>query len=121
MKDSREFDSTVKAFIDEIEWVRERKDLELLESLGDDLENYLHFNAYLYKGTSEYCEYLPAGSLSKNGGQVRGRSEGRCELCGKEGTQIHHLAKRGSLVVYHLPELLINLCCRCHRKFHGEG
>lgn len=117
----KEFDLTIKAFIDEIVYAREKRDFELLDSLSSDLRDYLGVNAYLYKGLSKYCNRVPKGFLSRNRDLVRDRAQGRCEIRGEKGTQTHHLCGRGSLMVYHLPELLIHLCCKCHRRFHEGG
>ncbi len=40
-------------------------------------------------------------------------------VCGKIGVEVHHLAGRSKMNVYHLPEFLIYVCRDCHKKFHG--
>lgn len=117
----QEFNLTVKAFIEEIQNARGKRDFELLDSLSYDLKTYLWKHSAEMKGYSEYSERVSRGYLSENRKTVKERSKGKCEVCGGRGTQVHHLIGRGSLKVYHVPELLIYVCCWCHRKFHGGG
>lgn len=117
----KEYNLTVQAFIEEIQHARKKRDFELLDALSGDLKNYLWNHAAEFKGFSEYCERIPKGFLSQNRTLAKERAKGKCELCGKRGTQTHHLCGRSPLKVYHLSELLIYLCCECHRKFHGGG
>ena len=117
--DSKVFDYNIRAFREEISQSRKKGDFELLKTISDDLKDYLHFNTYKFKGESDFCEKLPKGYLKASREAVKERAGGKCELCGKKGTQTHHLAGRGSLIVYHMPFFLIYLCNECHWKFHG--
>ncbi len=112
-----EFEEEIKAYAEEIEGVREKKDFELLKAIGGDLKDFLHFNAHKFKWESELCE--KKNIMNESYKAVKERAGGRCELCGKRGTDIHHLAGRSPLKVYHLPEFLIFLCRNCHGRFHG--
>lgn len=113
-----EFEEEVKVYAEEIEGIRKRKDFEMLKALAGDLKDFLRLNANKFKWSSELCE-KKKGFMSESYKIVKGRANGRCELCGKEGTEVHHLAGRSPLKVYHLPEFLIFLCRNCHKRFHG--
>ena len=113
-----EFEEEIKAYAEEIEGIRERKDFELLKAVGGDLKDFLHFNAHKFKWESELCE-KKKGFMEESYKVVKERAKGKCELCWRPGTETHHLAGRSPLKVYHLPEFLIYLCRNCHRKFHG--
>jgi 5-methylcytosine-specific restriction endonuclease McrA len=53
---------------------------------------------------------------------------GRCELCGKAGTEVHHLQhqskanEKGRIKHFHKNHLanLISLCGECHDQFHDN-
>ena len=90
----------------------------MLKALAGDLRDFLRMNANKFKWESELCE-KEEGFMSESYKIVKGRAGGRCELCGRPGTDIHHLAGRSPLKVYHLPEFLIFLCRNCHGRFHG--
>ena len=112
-----QFEKEIQAFIEEIKDAREKRDIELLEAVSGDLKDFLHFNAHKFKWESELCE--KKNIMNESYKAVKERAGGRCELCGKRGTDIHHLAGRSPLKVYHLSEFLIYLCRDCHRRFHG--
>jgi len=116
--DVEEFEEEVKGYAEEIEGVREKKDFELLKAVGGDLKDFLHFNAHKFKWESNLCS-KKKGFMSESYKMVKKRANGKCELCGKEGVEVHHLAGRSPLKIYHLPEFLIFLCRNCHRRFHG--
>ena len=112
-----QFEKEIQAFIEEIKDAREKRDFELLKAISGDLKDFLHFNAHKFKWSSELCE--EKNIMNESYKAVKERAGGRCELCGKRGTDIHHLAGRSPLKVYHLSEFLIYLCRDCHRRFHG--
>ena len=116
--DVEEFEEEIRAFREEIEGVRGKKDFELLKAIAGDLKDFLHFNAHKFKWESELCE-KKKGFMEESYKVVKERANGKCELCGKAGTDIHHLAGRSPLKIYHLPEFLVYLCRNCHRRFHG--
>ena len=116
--DREEFEEEIQAFREEIEGLRGKKDFELLKAVAGDLKDFLHFNAHKFKWESELCE-KKKGFMEESYKVVKKRANGKCELCGGQGVDIHHLAGRSPLKVYHLPEFLIYLCRNCHRKFHG--
>lgn len=113
-----EFEEEIKAYAEEIEGIRKRKDFEMLKALAGDLRDFLRMNANKFKWGSELCE-KEKGFMGKSYKVVRERAQYKCELCGGQGVDIHHLAGRSPLKVYHLPEFLIYLCRNCHRRFHG--
>ncbi len=116
--DAKQFEEEIRVFIEEIEDARKKRDFELLKAVSGDLRDFLHFNAHKFKWTSELCE--EKNVMNESYKAVKERAGGKCELCGKTGTDIHHLARRSPLKVYHLPEFLICLCRDCHGKFHGS-
>ncbi len=113
-----QFEEEIQAFIEEIKDAREKRDIELLEAVSGDLKDFLRFNAHKFKWASELCEEKK-GFMEESYKVVKERANGKCELCGKAGTDIHHLAGRSPLKIYHLPEFLVYLCRNCHRRFHG--
>ncbi len=113
-----EFEEEIQFFKEEIEEARKKRDFELLKSLAGDLRDFLHSNARKFKWVSELCE-KKKGFMEESYKVVKKRANGKCELCGKAGTDIHHLAGRSPLKIYHLPEFLVYLCRNCHRRFHG--
>ena len=115
-----EFEEEIKAYAEEIEGIRERKDFEMLKAIAGDLKDYLRVNANKFKWSSELCE-KKNGFMEKSYKIVKERSRNKCEICGKIGVEVHHLAGRSKMNVYHLPEFLIFLCRNCHRRFHGGG
>ena len=116
--DVEEFEEEVKGYAEEIEGIRKRKDFEMLKALAGDLRDFLRMNANKFKWGSELCE-KEKGFMGKSYKVVRERAQYKCELCGRQGVDIHHLAGRSPLKIYHLPEFLIFLCRNCHRRFHG--
>lgn len=44
----------------------------------------------------------------------------RCEICGKESTQLHHWKGRRHRSVRYDPDNAWSLCFGCHRKFHED-
>ncbi len=115
--DAKQFGEEIRACMEEIEDVREKRDFELLKAISGDLRDFLHFNAHKFKWSSELCE--EKNIMNESYKVVKERAGGRCELCGKQGIDTHHLAGRSPLKVYHLPEFLVFLCRGCHRRFHG--
>ena len=113
-----QFEKEIQAFIEEIKDAREKRDIELLEAVSGDLKDFLHFNAHKFKWESELCE-KKKGFMEESYIVVKKRANGKCELCGGQGVDIHHLAGRSPLKVYHLPKFLVFLCRNCHRRFHG--
>ena len=113
-----EFEEEVKVYAEEIEGVRKRKDFKMLKAVSGDLKDFLRLNANKFKWESELCE-KEKGFMGKSYKMVKKRANGKCELCGKEGAEVHHLAGRSPLKIYHLLEFLIFLCRDCHRRFHG--
>lgn len=116
--DLEEFEEEIQCFIEEIEEVRKKKDIELLKSITGDLKDFLHFNAHKFKWLSKLCDDKKS-FMEESYKMVKDRAGGRCEFCGNKGTDVHHLAGRSPLKVYHLPEFLIYLCRDCHGRFHG--
>ncbi len=115
-----DFDKTVKFYQGEINHLRERKDFDMLKSVAGDLKDFLRVNANKYKWSSKFC--VPKGGyMEKSYKIVKDRSSGRCELCGRVGCEVHHLAGRSSLKVYNLPDFLLYVCRDCHLKFHTGG
>ena len=51
---------------------------------------------------------------------VAQRSRGKCEDCGADAEQMHHIRKRGmgGTKVLFKPEEIAHLCAGCHRKRH---
>jgi hypothetical protein len=55
--------------------------------------------------------------------------KGKCEMCGKKGTEMHHLQHqqhadtKGNIGTFHKnhPANLINVCEECHLNFHKEN
>jgi len=113
-----EFEEEIQVFREEIEEIREKKDFKMLKAVAGDLKDFLRVNAHKFKWESELCE-KKKGFMEESYKVVKKRANGKCELCGKAGTDIHHLAGRSPLKVYHLPEFLIFLCRNCHKRFHG--
>ena len=113
-----EFEEEIQVFREEIEEIREKKDFKMLKAVAGDLKDFLRLNANKFKWESELCE-KEKGFMGKSHKVVRERAQYRCELCGGQGVDIHHLAGRSPLKVYHLPEFLVYLCRNCHRRFHG--
>ena len=113
-----EFEKEMRAFGEGIQGIREIKDFEMLKAVSGDLKDFLRLNANKFKWSSELCEEKK-GFMNKSYIAVKERAQYKCELCGKTGTDIHHLAGRSPLKIYHIPEFLIYLCRDCHRKFHG--
>ena len=116
--DTEQFEEEIQAFMEEIEDARKKKDFELLKAVSGDLRDFLHFNAHKFKWGSELCE-KEKGFMGKSYKVVRERAQYKCELCGMAGIDVHHLAGRSPLKIYHLPEFLIFLCRNCHKRFHG--
>ncbi|SFU70083.1 HNH endonuclease [Alicyclobacillus macrosporangiidus] len=58
---------------------------------------------------------------------IRERDQHICQICGRSGTQIHHVVPRGRFVAawytfenVHDPRNLMLVCHRCHRRIHDE-
>jgi hypothetical protein len=113
-----EFDETIEYYKQEITNLRKKKDFGMLKAVAGDLKDYLRVNANKYKWSSELCE-KKNGFMEKSYKIVKERSRNKCEICGKIGVEVHHLAGRSKMNVYHLPEFLIYVCRDCHKKFHG--
>lgn len=113
-----EFEEEIQVFREEIEEIREKKDFEMLKAVAGDLKDFLRVNAHKFKWESELCK-KKNGFMDKSYKIVKERSRNKCEICGKIGVEVHHLAGRSKMNVYHLPEFLIYVCRDCHKKFHG--
>jgi len=114
-----EFDETIEYYKQEITNLRKKRDFEMLKAVAGDLKDYLRVNANKYKWSSELCE-KKNGFMEESYKIVKERSGNKCEICGKIGMEVHHLAGRSKMKVYHLPEFLVYVCRSCHKKFH-EG
>ena len=52
---------------------------------------------------------------------VKKRADGKCELCGKQGTDAHHMvSRRASTYLKFRPENGMFLCKGCHIEFHNK-
>lgn len=58
--DIEQFEEEIRAFMEEIENARKKRDFELLKAISGDLRDFLHFNAHKFKWSSELCQ-LPNG------------------------------------------------------------
>jgi len=52
---------------------------------------------------------------------VRTLKKGRCQICGKQGTEVHHLEGRTNLLYRWDIENLALLCKECHYKIHNQA
>jgi 5-methylcytosine-specific restriction endonuclease McrA len=70
-----------------------------------------------FKTREDYDAYLGSDKWKKKRAKVRDQSQGKCEICGKGGSTVHHLR-------YTEPGLehrshLAFVCNSCHRRIHG--
>lgn len=70
-----------------------------------------------FKTQRDYKEYLGSEKWKKKRDEVRDQSQGKCEICGKGGSAVHHLryTEPGSEHRSHLAFV----CNSCHRRMHG--
>ncbi len=113
-----DFIENFEAFITYIEEAWEQKDLEILKAIVSDCEDFINAHGYQFK-----CYSLTAKKWKeeyrKNREKRKKIADEKCEWCGrKKGTNCHHLAKRGRLILYNDVRLLRILCINCHRLFH---
>lgn len=66
----------------------------------------------------QYADYLKSEEWERVRSQIRERAQGKCELCGAEMRDVHHVtyAKRSS---GEHPDNLLAVCRQCHDKVHG--
>lgn len=69
--------------------------------------------------TNEYKDYLQSGVWGHLRDLVLGRAEGKCEVCGTEGTlHAHHTTYRRCWGNEKLEDLIV-LCPFCHMRVHA--
>ena len=69
------------------------------------------------KRKDRYLAYLASDTWTKIRCDMFMLRDGKCELCGKAGTQVHHLTYEN--LGHEEPTDLILLCGKCHQKEHG--
>lgn len=70
-----------------------------------------------FKTQAEHRAYLKSENWKQKRDEVRDRSQGRCQSCGKKGSSVHHLryTEPGAEDRAHLAFV----CASCHRRIHG--
>lgn len=98
--------------------------LEVCKSLGlpPSLLERAHYFRNKSVSSSKHMFSLKGNRYNQN------RMKSRCEMCGSEATEVHHLVHQSNAVdgkVEHYPihhsANLVNVCEKCHLKFHGSG
>lgn len=70
-----------------------------------------------FKTQAEHRAYIKSDNWKQKRDDVRDRSQGRCQRCGKKGSSVHHLryTEPGAEDRAHLAFV----CASCHRRIHG--
>ena len=115
----QEFTEHFESFVIFIQEAWEQKDLEILKAIVSDCDDFIHSHGHQFKCYSQTVKEWKE-TYRKNREERKEIVKGICEWCGrKKGTNCHHLAKRGRLVLYNDVRLLRILCADCHRLFHS--
>lgn len=71
----------------------------------------------VFKTRGEYEAYLGSEKWKEKRDEVRNEAQGKCEICGKKGSSVHHLryTKPGA----EAPSHVVYVCNSCHRRIHG--
>lgn len=114
----QEFSEHFESFVTYAEEAWNQKDLEMLNAMISDLENFVHAYAHQFKcysmNSKDWKELY-----RKNREKRREIADGICEWCNsRQGRHCHHLIKRGRLSIYNDVRLLRVLCPECHSLFH---
>lgn len=110
-----DFVENFESFVTFINEAWAQKDLEILQAVISDCEDFLHANGYQFKCYSMDSKRWKE-LYKKNREERRRMAKGICEFCGKaKGTATHHLCHRGKLTLYNDVRLLRLLCTDCHR------
>lgn len=114
----QEFSEHFESFVTFTEEAWEQKDLEMLNAMIADLEDFTHAYGHQFKcysmNSKDWKELY-----RKNREKRREIADGTCEWCGvRSGVHCHHLIKRGRLNLYNDVRLLRVLCPECHNLFH---